>query len=172
MPQRGPMQQGEPVRQADTARHFLHPGAARFAENPERIETILGSCVSVSLRDPYTAFSAICHCVLPEAPPAALAAERFRFCDTAVEGMLEWFAHRRVPPSRLEVKVFGGAEVLFGGNGTSVGQLNAQCALAVLARHGLTPQSQATGGAAGRYLVFDTASGAVWIRPLTQEYPL
>jgi chemotaxis protein CheD len=160
------------LREGAAPRHFLHPGAARFANAPERIETILGSCVSVSLRDPRTALAAICHCVLPAAPPTTPPAERFRFCDTAVEGMLEWFARRRVPVSRLEVKLFGGAEVLFGATGSSVGQLNAQQALAALARHGLTSQAQATGGPAGRYLVFDTATGAVWVRPLTQEYPL
>lgn len=151
-------------------RYFLHPGAARFAAAPERIETILGSCVSVSLRDPQTAAAALCHCILPEAPPNAAAADRFRFCDTAVEGMLEWFAGRNVPAARLEVKLFGGAEVLSCGSGDSVGALNAQRALTVLARFGLKPQARETGGPNGRYLVFDTATGGVWIRQLAKGH--
>ncbi len=150
-------------------RFFLHPGAVRFAGTPERIETILGSCISVSLRDPQTAAAALSHCVLPNAPPAAAAHDRYRFCDTAVEGMLEWFADRNVPAARLEVKIFGGAEVLPGCAGASVGALNAQRAISVLARFGLKPQARETGGDSGRYLVFDTATGGVWIRQLSKD---
>ncbi|MFN9459386.1 MAG: chemotaxis protein CheD, partial [Acidobacteriota bacterium] len=69
-------------------RFFLHPGAVRFSDQPERIETILGSCVSVSLRDPVTAAAALSHCLLPVAPPSAPDEDRYRFCDTAIEGML------------------------------------------------------------------------------------
>ncbi len=155
------------------SRFFLLPGTVRFASSPERIETVLGSCVSVSLRDPRTAAAALCHCVLPEAPPRTRTRERFRFCDTAVEAMLEWFADRNVPAARLEVKLFGGAEVLPGGSrpsGASVGALNAQCAITVLASFGLAPQARETGGATGRYLVFDTATGGVWIRQLSKEH--
>lgn len=150
-------------------RYFLHPGHARFATAPERLETILGSCVSVSLRDPLTSAAALCHCVLPAAPPLVAPAGRFRFCDTAVADMLAWFAARHVPTARLEVKIFGGAEVLPGSNGASVGALNVQSTVAALARFGLTPQASETGGRQGRYLVFDTATGGVWIRELAKE---
>jgi len=155
------------------SRFFLHPGAVRFANRPERIETILGSCVSISLHDPQTAASALCHCVLPDAPLSPAASDRYRFCDTAVEGMLAWFADRNIPAARLQVKLFGGAVVLPGGiriaPGTSVGAQNAQRAIAVLARFGLTPQARETGGETGRYLIFDTATGGVWIRQLAKE---
>ena len=49
-------------------RHFLHPGAVRFSASPELVETILGSCVSITLRDPVSGLTAISHCVLPNSP--------------------------------------------------------------------------------------------------------
>lgn len=152
-------------------RLFLPPGAIHFATGGERIETVLGSCVSVSLRDPATSAAALSHCVLPAAPAGATGPELYRFCDAAVEAMLAWFAHRGVPSHRLQVKLFGGAEVLPGGArpfaGSSVGAMNTRHAAAALARHGLVPSARQTGGAKGRYLIFDTATGEVWIRQLT-----
>ena len=152
-------------------RFFLHPGAVRFADQPERIETILGSCVSVTLRDPLTASAALCHCLLPVAPPGAADEERYRFCDTAIAGMLAWFDQRRIPAARLEAKLFGGADVLIRSDRSSeltVGTLNAHHAVSALARFAISPQAGETGGERGRYLIFDTASGSVWIRPLAQ----
>ncbi|MFN9896710.1 MAG: chemotaxis protein CheD [Acidobacteriota bacterium] len=150
-------------------RFFLHPGAVRFSDQPERIETILGSCVSVSLRDPVTAAAALSHCLLPVAPPSATDEDRYRFCDTAIEGMLAWFDQRCIPAARLEAKLFGGADVLIRSarsTDPTVGTLNAQHAVSALARFAITPQAGETGGEHGRYLIFDTTSGSVWIRPL------
>jgi chemotaxis protein CheD len=150
-------------------RFFLHPGAVRFSAQPERIETILGSCICVTLRDPVTTAAALCHCLLPVAPPTAAVDDRFRFCDTAIAGMLTWFRQRSIPPARLEAKLFGGADVLIRSTRNaepSVGALNTQHAVSALARFAITPQACETGGERGRYLIFDTASGSVWIRPL------
>jgi chemotaxis protein CheD len=155
------------------SRYFLHPGAVRFSTTPERVETILGSCVSITLRDPVSGLAAISHCVLPDSPDGIAPDERFRYCDTAIPAMLARFAESRVPAGRLEVKLFGGAEVLPGVDrpavGPTVGELNSTRALAVLSSFGLTPRAQKIAGAVGLHLIFDTASGDVWVRPLAQE---
>ena len=65
-------------------RFFPTPGAVRFSTSPERVETILGSCVSVTLRDPVSGLAAISHCVLPDSPAGVAEADRFRYCDTAI----------------------------------------------------------------------------------------
>ena len=154
-------------------RYFLHPGAVRFSASPELVETILGSCVSITLRDPVSGLTAISHCVLPNSPAEIDEATRFRYCDTAIPAMLARFADRQVPVSRIEVKLFGGAEVLPGVErppvGPTVGALNSRCALTVLASFGLAPSAQKTAGVVGLHLIFDTAKGDVWVRPLAKE---
>ena len=47
---------GAPVR-------FLHPGEVALAHRGERLETLLGSCVSVLLTDPQHTVGAMCHIV-------------------------------------------------------------------------------------------------------------
>jgi len=157
-------------------RYFLHPGAVRFSTSTELVETILGSCVSITLRDPVSGLAAISHCVLPNAPAGVAEAERFRYCDTAIPAMLAEFAGRQVPASRIEVKLFGGAEVLPGVErpavGPTVGALNSTRALAVLASFGFTPSAKRIAGAVGLDLIFDTANGDVWVRPLATSTPL
>ncbi len=157
-------------------RFFLHPGAVRFSTSPELVETILGSCVSLTLRDPVTGLAAISHCVLPHSPAGVAEAERFRYCDTAIPAMLARFADRQVPASRIEVKLFGGAEVLPGVErpaiGPTVGALNSTCVLTVLASFGFTPSAKKIAGVVGLHLIFDTAKGDVWVRSLSPSTPL
>ncbi len=157
-------------------RYFLHPGDVRFSTSPELVETILGSCVSITLRDPVSGLAAISHCVVPNAPFGVADAERFRFCDTAIPAMLNFFAERHVPADRLDVKLFGGAEVLPGLSrpaiGPLVGALNSTRALAVLSSFGLSPSARNIAGVVGLHLIFDTANGDVWIRSLPQFSPL
>lgn len=151
-------------------RHFLHPGAVRFSASPELVETILGSCVSITLRDPVSGLAAISHCVLPNSPAGVAEGDRFRYCDTAIPAMLARFADRQIPVSRIEVKLFGGAEVLPGVERLAVrptvGALNSSRALTVLASFGLTPSAQKIAGDVGLHLIFDTEKGDVWVRTL------
>ncbi len=157
-------------------RHFLHPGTVRFSSSPELVETILGSCVSITLRDPVSGLAAISHCVLPDSPVGVAEEEHFRYCDTAIPAMLVRFSDRQIPVSRIEVKLFGGAEVLPGverpAAGPTVGALNSSRALTVLASFGLSPSAQKIAGTVGLHLIFDTAKGDVWVRPLATFTPI
>jgi chemotaxis protein CheD len=66
------------------------------------------------------------------------------------------------------VKLFGGASVLqtakTGADGLAIGQQNIAAALEALARFGLAPEVQKTGGSKGYKIFFNTDTGEVFVR--------
>jgi len=150
---------------------FLHPGEFYFADGPARIQTILGSCVAFTMRDPISGRAAMCHCLLPQMPKGEGnvdgKTEKFRYVDTSFEGMLHEFRIRGVPAERLEIKLFGGANVIKAmSKTTAIGSLNWQQAKRSLQKLSLALSAHDVGGAAGRRLVFETVSGEVLVKRL------
>jgi chemotaxis protein CheD len=152
-------------------RIFLNPGDYYFAESATRIETILGSCVSLTMRDPVTGHAAMCHCLLPSkpdrSPESIYKAQRFHYVDTSVEDMLNQFRARSIPPHRLEIKLFGGAnvvEVLT--ENRAIGSLNWKQARRSLEEQNLSVSAHDVGGNAGRRIIFETEDGSVMVRRL------
>ena len=145
---------------------FLKPGEIVLTANPRTITTVLGSCVSVALRDPASGLSAICHAVLPDsqAQPRCLRYPDNYYVDAAVKRMLKEFASRGIGSSRLQVSLLGGAAQ--NGGRFAVGHGNIQSALKVLAENNLSPDHLDVGGRQGRKVDFDTATGQVASRRL------
>jgi chemotaxis protein CheD len=150
---------------------FLHPGDYHFAEGPARIQTILGSCIAFTMRDPLSGRAAMCHCLLPQMP-AEEARDRanmdiFRYVDTTFDAMLQEFQRYGVPSGRLEIKLFGGANVLTRmSKNLAIGSLNQQQAKHSLQKFSLRLRAHDVGGEAGRRLVFETATGEVFVKTL------
>jgi chemotaxis protein CheD len=93
----------------------------------------------------------------------------FPYLDTAVDHMLETLRNRfGIAPSELRVKLFGGASVLqtnmLGADGFAIGQQNIAAALDAIARFGLVPGVQKTGGTEGYKIFFNTSTGEVFVR--------
>ncbi len=151
---------------------FLHPGEFCFAEAPAKIQTILGSCIAFTMRDPVSGKAAMCHCLLPTRPMAPAGTEEkqddFRYVDSSLDAMLNTFRKHNVPVQRLEIKLFGGANVLQNmPEKHAVGSLNWQQARQSLQAVRLDLCAHDIGGQAGRRLLFETATGAVFVRRLS-----
>lgn len=84
--------------------------------------------------------------------------------------MLEQFQSRGIASKQIQVKLFGGADVLecFQGNcrTVTVGQQNIHQALELVKAHGLQVQASNLGGAWGRKLFFFTHTGEVLLKRL------
>jgi chemotaxis protein CheD len=150
---------------------FLLPGEFYFAETPARIQTILGSCVALTMLDPRSKQGAMCHCLLPQRPTGTpqehSPADCFRYVDTSLKAMLAEFTKRQIPASRLEIKLFGGANVLeVLSDSNAVGSLNWKEAQRLLKHLNLAVSAHDIGGEAGRRIVFDTATGDVLVKTL------
>lgn len=146
----------------------LTPGKLLITDQPAIVSTILGSCVSLCLHNERLRVGAICHGMLPRQKKTPMDGY-FPYLDTAVDHMLETLRSRfGITPSELRVKLFGGASVLqtnmLGADGFAIGQQNIAAALDALARFGLVPGVQKTGGTEGYKIFFNTSTGEVFVR--------
>ncbi len=107
----------------------------------------------------------MCHCLLPSrhaARPMNPDESRYAYVDWTVDEMLGFFARAEVPTPQIEVKLFGGSDVLQMLAGPkSVGRENLNIARRLLESNGLNLLASDVGGPAGRKIVFETTSGRV-----------
>jgi len=143
-----------------------------MCRSPHVLVTVLGSCVAVTMLHRKTGLAGMCHAMLPEmGAGGGEALGAYRYLDRALDHMVHWFGARAVPLDELEVKVFGGADVLgrVTGprlHGLTVGAQNVAALGRLLEAHGLTTLRSALGGREGLKLFFDTESGDVLVRRL------
>ena len=88
------------------------------------LTTLLGSCVAACIRDPLLKIGGMNHFLLPEGNVGDGAPARYGSyaMEILINDLLKRGAHR----SRLEAKVFGGANVLKGFTSNPVGTRNAE----------------------------------------------
>jgi chemotaxis protein CheD len=138
------------------------------------LRTILGSCVGVTFWSERLGAGALCHCVLPRCPidwPAGFSlAEGCRFVDFSIRHLARQFDALGASRRELEVKVFGGADVLTTARDRrgklTVGAQNRLAAEEVLAQEGFTVSASDVGGVRGRRIHFHTGTGEVLLHRL------
>lgn len=156
---------------------YLQPGEMFLARQPTVIRTLLGSCVGVAFWSRRLGIGALCHAMLPRCPSGVSARMRpevgYRYVDYAIcdiARQLESLGARR---SEIEVKVFGGADVLLKGDDLSskdtVGSLNCDTALEVLSAEGFRIIASSLRGITGVNIYFNTGNGEVLLRRLQQS---
>jgi len=155
---------------------YLQPGEAHFALEPTVIRTILGSCVGITFWCARTGAGALCHALLPRCPKNSCAgldpSAGRRYVDFAVGDLARQFDKLGVPRSEVQVKVFGGADVLpinaAGCLRPTIGKQNCEAALEVLRAEGFCVAAGSLGGTKGRSIQFHTGTGEVRLRWLAQ----
>ncbi|WP_052365205.1 chemotaxis protein CheD [Halotalea alkalilenta] len=147
----------------------LLPGEYYVSVAGEPLCTVLGSCVALCLFDPVTKVAAMNHFLLPgDAPLAVKRAHGMRYGNTSCAVLIATMVRAGARPDRLEAKLFGGASGLTGvaQSVLRVGELNARCAEAFVAAHGLRLVASDLEGRQARRVLFDTESGRVRVRRL------
>lgn len=153
----------------------LAPGELLVCREPCQVVTVLGSCLSITMFSPRFTLAAICHAMLPVPGRFNEVGEKagqrqFKYVSVAVPAMLHAFTQAGVCPAELEVKMFGGANVLGNsapGSRHGVGDANIHVARRVLQQEGLTLKASNVGGKLGRKIVFNTFTGKVLHKHLT-----
>ncbi len=163
----------------DTSSVYLKPGELVITQEPCRVTTVLGSCLSVTMFFAPSRIAALCHAVLPSyqqiRSPHGIK-EPFHYVDSALQWMVAEFARLGVKRTQIEVKMFGGASMFsrqdVDKEASSVGRKNIEAALVVLQREGLRLNAWNVGGNRGRKLIFDTHSGEVLTKLLNNRITL
>lgn len=144
---------------------FIKPGGWFFGSGALQVETVLGSCVTITLWHPPLKLGGLCHFMLPT---------RLRDVQQSLDGRYgeeaALWLKRQARVSGLdirdcEVKLFGGSRALVGTKAhLGVGARNICFAEDFLRAEGVSVVSSDLGGQGHRYLRFDLSNGDVWVR--------
>jgi chemotaxis protein CheD len=147
---------------------YVQPGEAHLATQPTIFRTVLGSCVGVIFLAPPRGIGALCHPMLPELPKKQARQMNWeqacRYVDFTIRDMARRFDELGVPRSEVQIKLFGGGDVLMvteGSNRPTVGKLNCEAALRVLEEEDLNVVASSLGGTSGLRIQLHTGTGEV-----------
>lgn len=156
----------------------LSPGGLLVTREPQIVITVLGSCVAVTMLNRESGLAAICHAMLARPQPGesytTTDPRRFRYVSHALPSMLA--AYRRLGHDlrNVEVKFFGGGNVIgraSPGSAQGIGSANIEAACEFFALHSLVVTARNTGGLRGRKILFNTATGEVLLKHLHLDPP-
>lgn len=152
---------------------YVQPGESHMVRTPAILRTLLGSCVGITFWVPRLGLAAICHAMLPSypanSPPKSSSADGHRYVDFAIRDLAHEFDLRGVSRGEVQIKLFGGGDVLLTGQSSrpTVGKLNCASALKTLREEGLEVIASSLGGNSGLKIQFNTGTGEVLLQRLT-----
>jgi len=153
---------------------YLQPGEMFLAHEPTIIETILGSCVGVTFWNQRTQVGALCHAMLPLCPVGQAKTIRLedgrRYVDFCIHDLARQFEQQGIQQCEIEVKLFGGSDMLQvveSSSRPSIGRQNREIALDILEAEGYSVVASSLGEGFGRKIKFNTENGDVMVRRLT-----
>ena len=137
----------------------------------EVLATVLGSCVAACIRDPLIGVGGMNHFMLPATGAANLSSWKsmispeLRYGNFAMEQLINSILKKGGDRRRLEIKVFGGGNVL--NNTTKVGHRNADFVEKYLADEDLRIEASDLRGDYPRRLRYYPESGKVQLQRMT-----
>jgi chemotaxis protein CheD len=150
---------------------YVQPGESHLVKKPVILRTLLGSCVGITYWIPRLGVGALCHPMLPHCPEkqpegSSRKASR-RYVDFAVRDLAMQFDALGAQRNEIEVKLFGGGDVLLVASDAAhptVGSQNCEAAVRVLQEEGFQVVASSLGGNCGVNIHFNTKSGEVLLR--------
>lgn len=134
------------------------------AAKDEIVATVLGSCISVCMRDPQAGVGGLNHFLLPKNNGGNDASAGERYGDTAMEVLINGLIKRGGRRGQFEAKVFGGARVLSGATMLAIGDGNIAFVLDFLNRESIPIVSKDVGGTRSRRIHYQPATGRAWVQ--------
>ncbi len=147
--------------------HNVSIGGLVVAEAPDKLRTVLGSCVGIALYDRQRHLAGLAHAILPEGDNES--AELGKFADQAVDNLIVQLASMGASKARLEAKLVGGAAMFGAESNNGLGDRNIKTARDRLTQHGIPVLAEAVGGTKGRKLCVDPDSGEAIVEIIGQQ---
>lgn len=155
---------------ANVPLRHLEPRECLITAKPTLLSTILGSCLALTVFDPTTKVGGMTHAFLPTIEEYPDDQDVCKFVDSSIMHMFAMLKRKNVDIEGVEIKLFGGGEVLTASGDDSgrlsVGRRNVETALQELSKGGLRITASDTGGRTGRKLLFLTHTGGAWVKKL------
>jgi chemotaxis protein CheD len=147
---------------------YLCPGEMVLAREPTILATILGSCIGVTFWCARLGIGALCHSILPKCPLLLSGKVSplvgHRYVDFCVLSLASQFDTLGAVRTEIQVKLFGGADVNFVNPANArptIGKLNSEVAMQMLANQGYLIAASSVGNNFGRKIRFNTGTGEV-----------
>lgn len=146
----------------------IGPGEYHVTDKDLMITTVLGSCVSVCIRDRNRYIGGMNHFLLPCQGKSMSKNNPINECARygayAIEILINQILKMGGVRGDLEAKVFGGGKILE--RMSDVGKQNGVFALEYLRREGIPLMAEDLGGAYPRKIYYSPTSGRVYVRLL------
>ncbi len=143
------------------------PGEFYVTNTNERIETILGSCISACVRDPVSGVGGMNHFMLPMDKNSAGNAELSdanRYGNYAMENLVNALLKQGAKRERLEFKIFGGGRIM--SSQTNIGWYNIGFVFDYVYTEGYKVVSQDIGDIFPRKILYYPNSGRARVKRL------
>ncbi|MCB1849769.1 MAG: chemotaxis protein CheD [Gammaproteobacteria bacterium] len=151
----------------------LHAGDYCFDSAGTHVHTLLGSCISITLWHPQLKIGGMCHFALAR-PDGGKPGSRLdpRYAEDCIELFRRSAARHRTKISQYEAKIFGGGNMyekypnpaLDTVEKQPIGEKNAAAAFSLLMNEGANILVAHVGEFGHRRIVYDIATGDVWVR--------
>ena len=138
-----------------------------ISNQDELISTVLGSCVSVCIRDPMINVGGINHFILPDSERDILSASN-RYGVYAMERLINGIIKHGGQRENFEIKLGGGSAMVNGIN--DVGSRNIQFIRQFLITEGLTTVAEDLGGFNGRKIQYNVTTGKLMVKKLKNDH--
>ncbi|PLX66927.1 MAG: chemotaxis protein CheD [Denitrovibrio sp.] len=154
----------------DVKCEYLLPGEVFQSDEPAMVNTVLGSCIAVTMFSKKHAFGMICHGMLPNSKEAFRMDDNcMKYVDCSIIHMHECFEERDIKQHEIEVKVFGGSDMFeYNRNVETVGAKNIASAVKHLNDLKYKILAKDVGGQFTRKLYFSTETGIVYVRKISR----
>lgn len=152
----------------DIAAAKIFPGECYVSRKNELIVTVLGSCISACIRDVKNNIGGMNHFMLPfnadekNSDPTKMDDSALRYGDWSMEFLINNILQHGGKKENLEVKVFGGANVL--PISTNIGNLNIKFITEFLMEERLKIISKDLGDTCSRKILYYPQTGQVKVR--------
>lgn len=152
---------------------FLQPGEVYFGDRNERIRTLLGSCVAITVWHAQRKIGGMCHYMLGRRRSwragDGIHTLDGKYADEALQLLLRAIDASGSYPREYEVKLFGGGNMFAQAvpparHTINVADDNVAAGRELLARYGLVVTAEHLGGHGHRQIIFEISTGDVWVR--------
>ncbi|HTY02595.1 MAG TPA: chemotaxis protein CheD [Rhodocyclaceae bacterium] len=139
-------------------------GEVFFGEGPQRVTTLLGSCIAVTLWHRERRLGGMCHFMLPRRRETSVQQPDGRYGNEAFIILERAISRTGTRITEYEAKVFGGGTMFPDlDDPVRVSFENVAAARRLLRERGIPLKAEHVGGAGHRWLRFDVWSGDVWL---------
>jgi len=151
------------------------PGEYYVTVENEAIVTVLGSCISACIRDRIFGVGGMNHFMLPihkgeEHHVVANSSNATRYGNFAMEKMINDILKNGGVRENLEVKIFGGGQIIKDMRTLDIGQSNIEFVREYLHEEGLSVLTDDTGDIYPRKVFYFPATGRVRVKKLRQMH--